>query len=225
MITMDSTQRRHDPYQTERERMVVEQIEARGVRDPRVLVALREVPRHQFVPQPLRAEAYHDHPLAIGHGQTISQPYVVALMTELAHVRPSAKVLEIGTGCGYQTALLAELAREVFSIEFVEPLAAAAARLLTDLGYHNVRVRAGDGSNGWPEEAPFDVILVTAAPQVVPDPLLEQLKIGGRLVVPEGGESQTLRVYTRTEAGFAIQDSIGVRFVPMVGAAAGAGPE
>ncbi len=215
---MEAGPRPPDPSQAERLRMVAAQVEARGVRDPRVLAALREVPRHRFVPAELRAVAYEDHPLAIGHGQTISQPYIVALMTELARVRPSGTVLEIGTGCGYQTAVLAKLAREVFSVEYVEPLATQAARVLSELGYHNVHVRAGDGSGGWPEEAPFDAIVVTAAPRRVPAALLEQLKLGGRLVAPEGDDAQVLRVYTRTETGFAKEDAIGVRFVPMVGA-------
>ncbi len=199
--------------------MVAGQIEARGVRDSRVLAALREVPRHWFVPPEARAGAYQDHPLPIGHGQTISQPFIVAIMTELARVRPMGKVLEIGTGCGYQTAVLAELAREVFSLEYVEPLAAGAARLLAELGYHNVHARAGDGAGGWPEEAPFDAIIITAAPCCVPAMLLNQLQQGGRLVVPEGGETQMLRVYTRTAEGFAVEDILPVRFVPMVGGA------
>ncbi len=212
---MDAGPRLTDPFQPERLRMVAAQVEARGVRDPRVLAAMRDVPRHRFVPLELRADAYEDHPLAIGHEQTISQPYVVALMTELAHIRPTSLVLEIGTGC--ETAVLAALTREVFSIEYIEPLATAAAHLLADLGYHNVHVRAGDGSGGWPEEAPFDAIVVTAAPKRAPEALFQQLKVGGRLVVPEGEATQVLRVYTRTETGFTREDAIGVRFVPMVG--------
>jgi len=218
-MIMDASVRPPDPLQAERERMVAEQVAARGVRDPRVLAALREVPRHLFVPRELRAEAYQDHPLDIGHGQTISQPYVVAVMTELARVRPTSTVLEIGTGCGYQTALLAHLAREVYSIEYIEALATQAARVLVELGYHNVQVRAGDGSGGWPGKAPFDAIVITAAPRRVPAALLEQLKLGGRLVAPEGGVTQVLRVYTRTETGFVVEDVLAVRFVPMVGGA------
>lgn len=203
--------------------MVGRQIEARGVRDPRVLAALRKVPRHLFVPQALRVEAYQDHPLDIGHGQTISQPYIVALMTELAHLRPTGKVLEIGTGCGYQTAVLGEMAQEVFSIEYVAALAMPSAKLLKELGYHNIQVCTGDGSTGWLDEAPFDTIIVTAAPKRVPSTLFEQLKLGGRLIVPEGEGAQTLRAYTRTSEGYAVENSIDVRFVPMVGAVAEAG--
>jgi protein-L-isoaspartate(D-aspartate) O-methyltransferase len=220
MITMDPILRHHDPFQPEREKMVGRQIEARGVRDARVLAALRKVLRHLFVPQDLRAEAYQDYPLAIGHGQTISQPYIVAVMTELARIRPNGKVLEIGTGCGYQTAVLAELAREVFSIEYVGSLAMAAAQLLKELGYHNVRVRAGDGAGGWLEEAPFDTIIVTAAPRRVPAALFEQLKLGGRLIVPDGEGVQTLRAYSRTSEGLAVENSLNVLFVPMAGAVA-----
>lgn len=220
MMTMAPIFGQSDPFHGERERMVARQIEARGVRDLRVLSAMRRVPRHLFVPSGLRAEAYQDHPLAIGHGQTISQPYVVALMTELARVRPVSKVLEIGTGCGYQTAVLAELAAEVFSVEYVEPLATQAAKLLTGHGYHNVRTRAGDGTGGWPAEAPFDAIVATAAPRWVPEPLLDQLRDGGRLVIPEGEDSQVLRVYTRSADNFTVEDSISVRFVPMMGGAA-----
>jgi protein-L-isoaspartate(D-aspartate) O-methyltransferase len=208
-----------DPFLMARENMVAQQIAARGLRDPRVLAAMRAVPRHEFVPEAERARAYEDHPLGIGHGQTISQPFVVALMTELAHPGPDAKVLEIGTGCGYQTAVLAELAREVYSIEYVAPLAQRAAKTLARLGYKNVHVRAGDGFGGWPEHAPFDAIVLTASPRQVPPPLLEQLKTGGRLVTPEGGDEQTLRVYNCLADGFAIEDVLPVRFVPMVGEA------
>jgi protein-L-isoaspartate(D-aspartate) O-methyltransferase len=208
-----------DPFLVAREKMVATQMAARGISSARVLEAMRSVPRHLFVPPEAHGEAYLDHPLPIGFGQTISQPYIVALMTELAWVGPDCKVLEIGTGCGYQTAVLAELAREVFSIEFVPALAERAAQTLAELGYQNVTVRAGDGHAGWPEQAPFDVILITAAPRQTPEVLLRQLAMDGRLVVPEGDQTQVLRVYTRTPQGYAVKESVGVRFVPMLGEA------
>lgn len=204
-----------------RERMVMvsEQIESRGVRDPRVLDAMRKVPRHEFVPADYVAQAYGDHPLPIGLDQTISQPYIVAAMTELANLGPGSKVLEIGTGSGYQAAILAELGTEVFTIEILEPLAKRAEETLRRLGYKNVHVRAGDGYKGWPEEAPFDAIVVTAAPPRVPEPLKEQLKVGGRLVVPVGEQYQELLVLTRTPKGIVERAVFPVRFVPMTGEA------
>lgn len=191
-----------------------------GIDDPDVLEAIRTVPRHEFVPGALRELAYDDRPLPIGHAQTISQPYVVALMTELARVEPGDRVLEVGTGSGYQSAVLAELSAEVWSIEIVEPLARQAAADLARLGY-DVRTRSGDGYRGWPEAAPFDAIVITAAPPAVPRPLLEQLAIGGRLVVPVGDAwgAQELVVITRTEDGFERERSIPVQFVPMTGEA------
>ena len=208
-----------DPTAAARERMVAEQIEARGVRDPRVLEAMRTVPRHEFVPQGERHRAHADHPLPIGHRQTISQPYVVALMTELAQVGPRSRVLEIGTGSGYQAAILAKVAKEVWSIEIVEPLARESAERLARLGFRNVTVRAGDGYAGWPEQAPFDAIVVTAAPPEIPQPLLDQLAVGGRLVAPVGGVSQELTVVVRTATGTKSERVGGVRFVPMTGEA------
>ncbi len=199
--------------------MVTEQIEARGVRDPRVLEALRRVPRHRFVPEAVREEAYADRPLPIGLEQTISQPYIVALMTELACIDADSKVLEIGTGSGYQAAVLAEIAREVYSIEIVAPLAERARATLSRLGYEKVHVRSGDGYRGWPEQAPFDAILVTAAPAQVPEPLKQQLAMGGRLVIPVGERHQELRVITRTQHGFRERRELFVRFVPMTGEA------
>jgi protein-L-isoaspartate(D-aspartate) O-methyltransferase len=200
-----------------RARMVETQIAARGVSDPRVLEAMRKVERHRFVPEALRGEAHGDFPLPIGHGQTISQPYIVALMTELARVRPGDRVLEIGTGSGYQAAILATLAREVYSIEIVEPLAREASERLARLGYRNVTVRAGDGYRGWPDKAPFDAIVVTAAPPRIPEPLLEQLAVGGRLVAPVGEDEQDLVLVEKTEQGLRQRRVVPVRFVPMTG--------
>ena len=199
--------------------MVAEQIAARGVSDPRVLAAMRRVPRHEFVPAELRAHAYEDHPLPIGEGQTISQPYIVALMTELASVRSGSKVLEIGTGSGYQAAVLAELAGEVYSIGIVESLADSAAERLRRLGYRSVHVRKGDGYRGWPEQAPFTAVIVTAAPPEIPLALKQQLAQGGRLVIPVGDSFQDLLVVTRTADGFATRSVAPVRFVPMTGEA------
>ncbi len=208
-----------DVFAAARLKMVTTQIEARGVRDPRVLDAMRRVERHRFVPDWLSDHAYEDRPLAIGHDQTISQPYIVALMTELARVKPGARVLEIGTGSGYQAAVLSMLAGQVHTIEIVEPLARQASARLEALGYRNVTVRAGDGYRGWPERAPFDAILVTAAPPEIPQPLLDQLAVGGRLVAPVGEGDQELVVVERTKAGNLRQRIIPVRFVPMTGEA------
>ena len=206
-------------YGVLRDRMVATQLEARGIRDPRVLTAMRTVPRHEFVPADVKALAYADSPLPIGHKQTISQPYIVALMTELAACRPDAKVLEVGTGSGYQAAVLAEVAKDVYSIEIVEPLAHQAEETLRRLGYGRVHVRTGDGYRGWPEAAPFDAILVTAAPGKVPAPLLAQLAPGGRLVIPVGEDYQMLEVHRRTDAGITVERKLPVRFVPMTGEA------
>ncbi|MDZ7372514.1 MAG: protein-L-isoaspartate(D-aspartate) O-methyltransferase [candidate division KSB1 bacterium] len=209
-----------DPYTVLRRRMVDEQIAARGVRDPRVLEAMLTVPRHEFVPSNLRDSAYDDTPLPIGYGQTISQPYIVALMTECLQLKGGEKVLEVGTGSGYQAAILAQIAGEVYSIEIVKPLAEEAAERLARLGYKNVHIRHGDGYFGWPEEAPFDGIIVTAAPEEVPQPLIDQLKPGGRLVIPVGEWSQDLVVVSKDEQGRVRRKSvIPVRFVPMTGEA------
>ena len=192
---------------------------SRGVRDPRVLDALRRVERHRFVPERLRELAYQDHPLAIGHDQTISQPYIVALMTEEARVRPGARVLEIGTGSGYQAAVLSLLAGHVYSIEIVPELAARARAVFDAHGYTTITLREGDGYRGWPEQAPFDAILVTAAPPEIPQPLLDQLAVGGRLVAPVGEGVQELVVVERTATGLQRRPVIPVRFVPMTGEA------
>jgi protein-L-isoaspartate(D-aspartate) O-methyltransferase len=200
-----------------REAMVAGQIEQRGVRDSRTLAAMRKVPRHLFVPPALAAEAYADHPLPIGHDQTISQPYIVAFMTEALGLRGGETVLEVGTGSGYQAAVLAEIAARVYTIEIVAPLAEEAGERLKRLGYRNVEVRAGDGYLGWPEKAPFDAIMVTAAAPRVPEPLKQQLKDGGRLVIPVGDEYQELIVVTKKGAAYAEDRVLPVRFVPMTG--------
>jgi protein-L-isoaspartate(D-aspartate) O-methyltransferase len=203
----------------ERERMVEEQIAGRGVRDPRVLAALRAVPRHEFVPPEQRGHAYEDRPLPIGAGQTISQPYIVAVMTELLELGGDERVLEIGTGSGYQAAVLGRLAREVYTIEIVPELASRAEADLRRLGFANVHVRQGDGYRGWPEQAPFDAIVVTAAPEHVPQPLVDQLAVGGRLVLPVGDVFQDLVLVTRDRLGVRQERLLGVRFVPMTGEA------
>jgi protein-L-isoaspartate(D-aspartate) O-methyltransferase len=200
-----------------RARMVNEQLELHGRWDPRVLAAMRTVPRHEFVPPELRDRAYDDCALPIGLGQTISQPYVVALMCQLAEIAPGDRVLEVGTGCGYQAAVLAELAAEVHTIEIIPAHAEAAAVTLARLGYGRVHWQAGDGRHGWPEAAPFDAILVAAATPEVPSDLLAELAPGGRLVAPVGGERQDLLVHRYTPRGIEVKRSIPVTFVPLTG--------
>ncbi len=204
-------------FAREREEMVATQVVARGVRDPLTLAAMRKVPRHLFVPPAGLAQAYEDHPVPIGHGQTISQPYVVAFMTEVLGLRGGETVLEVGTGCGYQAAVLAEIAGRVYTVEIVAPLAAESAERLHRLGYANVTVRAGDGYLGWPEAAPFDAIMVTAAAPRIPEPLKRQLKDGGRLIVPVGEDWQELVLVTRRGERFEERQVLPVRFVPMTG--------
>ncbi|MFW6049655.1 MAG: protein-L-isoaspartate(D-aspartate) O-methyltransferase [Myxococcota bacterium] len=211
--------RRNDGYEDARRRMVERQLRARDITDARVLRAMATVPRHRFVPEGERGAAYEDRPLSIGHDQTISQPYIVALMTQLAQVGEGDDVLEIGTGSGYQAAVLAELGAEVYSIEIVEPLGRQARKRLARLGYDGVHVRVGDGYAGWPEEAPFDAIVVTAAPPAIPDPLREQLAEGGRMVVPVGEAWQELRVLEKKGGELSERRTIPVRFVPMTGRA------
>ena len=203
----------------ERTRMVDEQIVVRGVRDPRVLEVLRAVPRHRFIPGEDRPDAYEDHPVAIGCGQTVSQPYMVALMTEWLGVAPSDRVLEVGTGSGYQTAVLARLAREVVTMERHGELLEKARKLLVSMHLENIAFVSGDGSLGFPERAPYDGILVTAAAPHVPQNLLEQLAEGGRLVIPVGPrEEQRLVRVTRVSDRFREETGIGCRFVPLLGA-------
>ena len=199
--------------------MVERQILARGISAPTVLEALDAVPRHRFVPEALSSRAYDDTPLPIGYDQTISQPYVVAYMTEAAALTPAAKVLEIGTGSGYQAAVLAEIASRVYTIEIVPELAERSRTLLADLGYDNVEVRTGDGYRGWPEEAPFDAIVVTAAPDHVPPALVEQLAVGARMVIPVGRFIQEILIVTKTVDGAVTEAVLPVRFVPMTGEA------
>jgi protein-L-isoaspartate(D-aspartate) O-methyltransferase len=208
-----------DGEATRRSRMVETQIVARGVRDPRVLAAMREVPRHLFVDPSEVSHAYDDSPVPIGASkQTVSQPYIVALMTELLDVQPNEKVLEIGTGSGYQSAVLGRLASHVYTIEIIPELANGSAERLKRLGYSNVTVREGDGYRGWPEEAPFDAIIVTAAPERIPQPLLEQLAPNGKMVIPVGGFFQELKVFQKDGQGHMTEkDILPVRFVPMTG--------
>ncbi len=214
----------------ERSAMVERQLAARGISSQAVLSAMRAVPRHRFVPASVAEHAYLDRPLPIGHQQTISQPYVVAFMTQAAGIEPGDRVLEIGTGSGYQAAVLSELLRaqgaqpgldegELWTIEIVEPLARSASAALEACGYDNVHVRTGDGYRGWSEEAPFDVILLTAAPDHVPQPLLDQLAIGGRMVLPVGDFDQEVVRIVKTESGLEREELLPVRFVPMTGEA------
>lgn len=212
-----------DRYEQARQIMVEKQIRGRGITNPRVIEAMEKVERHRFVPAAQRRAAYGDAPLPIGHGQTISQPYIVARMTELLGVGPGDKVLEIGTGSGYQAAVLAEVVGptgSVYTIEIVKPLGEQARETLAERGYGNIHVRIGDGYKGWPEQEPFDAIIVTAAPPEVPRPLLEQVKIGGRIVLPVGAVWQDLQVLTkRADGTFDRQNVLPVRFVPMTGEA------
>lgn len=215
---MSDTPGTQPDYAAQREAMVRNQIEARGVRDPRVLAAMRAVPRHHFVPDHQAGSAYHDSPLPIGQGQTISQPYIVALMTEMLELTGDEHVLEIGTGSGYQAAILGQLAAEVISVERFESLAEEAQENLSELGVDNVRVVVGDGSLGWPPKAPYDAILVTAASPEVPSPLEEQLAEGGRLVVPAGARwTQQLVRVRRVGGQIKRETTISVAFVPLIG--------
>jgi protein-L-isoaspartate(D-aspartate) O-methyltransferase len=202
----------------QRKAMVENQLRGRDIRSAAVLEVMRRVPRHLFVPPAQRGDAYGDHPLPIGHGQTISQPYIVAFMTQALDLRPTDRVLEIGTGSGYQAAVLGELVKEVYTIEIVEPLAESARATLASLGYRNVHVRAGNGYLGWPEHAPFDRVMVTAAPDAVPPALVEQLGVGGRMAIPVGGAGfQELRILRKTDKGIETVETLPVSFVPMTG--------
>lgn len=206
-----------EAWRSKARKMVNDQIKVRGVNDTAVIRAMINTPRHLFVPPAYRAQAYQDRPLPIGHGQTISQPYIVALMTELLELDGDEKVLEIGTGSGYQATILAQLAQQVYSIEVVEALAQGSEALLDSLGYNNVQIKHGDGYQGWPEYAPFDRIILTAAPKETPPKLLEQLKPGGIMVLPVGEQTQELKIISRQEDGsFSSRTEGFVRFVPMV---------
>ena len=204
-------------FATQRQRMVEQQLKPRGIKDERVLATMAKVPREEFVPVDQRGDAYEDGPLPIGYDQTISQPYIVAFMTEQLRPTPSDRVLEIGTGSGYQAAILAELMADVYTIEIVEPLAKTAEATLQRLGYSNIHLKVGDGYKGWPEEAPFDVIVVTCAPDKVPQPLVDQLKDGGRMVIPVGERfAQQLYLLEKKNGQLKESASLPVRFVPML---------
>jgi protein-L-isoaspartate(D-aspartate) O-methyltransferase len=217
---INKSESEEDRYTQLRESMVTDQIIRRGVSDKLVLSAMGKVQRHKFVPDNMKLNAYEDTPLPIGEDQTISQPsYIVALMTELLKLKGGEKVLEIGTGSGYQAAILAEITKEVYTIEIVKPLADGARERLNQLGYKNITVKYGDGYKGWKEHAPFDGIIVTAAPDHIPQPLIEQLKIGGRMVIPVGSMFQELKLLTKTEKGIIEKSIVPVKFVPMTGEA------
>ncbi|HDQ44986.1 MAG TPA: protein-L-isoaspartate(D-aspartate) O-methyltransferase [bacterium] len=196
--------------------MVSKQIAGRGVKDPRVLAAMEKVPRHLFVPDNIRSHAYEDSPLPIGYNQTISQPYIVAYMTEQLVLEGDERVLEVGTGSGYQAAVLAELVPEVYTIEIIEPLSVTAREQIEKAGFENVHFRVGDGYLGWPEAAPFDAIMITAAPRQIPETLIGQLRVGGRMIVPVGQWHQELLLITKKEKDYSVKKLLPVRFVPMV---------
>jgi protein-L-isoaspartate(D-aspartate) O-methyltransferase len=216
-VTADDAQRDRPAEWTDaRERMVRTQLRGRDIHDPRVLDVMSRVERHRFVPEAVRHDAYGDFPLPIGDGQTISQPYIVAFMTQALAIAPEHRVLEIGTGSGYQAAILAELAKDVYTIEIVPALGESARSTLDQLGYRNVHVKIGNGYLGWPEHAPFDRIIVTAAPPEIPQALVQQLRDGGRMAVPVGRDDQELRILERAGDGVKILQTLPVRFVPMV---------
>lgn len=208
-----------EDFAQQREQMVATQLESRDIQSERVLEAMKKVPRHLFMPESVRQYAYIDSPVPIDQGQTISQPYIVGLMTQTVDPKPGDRALEVGTGSGYQAAVLGELVQEVYTIEIIPDLAERAGKTLSDLGYDNVEVRQGDGYQGWPEKAPFDIILITAAPEEIPQPLIDQLDEGGRLVVPVGpqGEIQTLTLVTKIKGEVKRTYVTDVRFVPMTG--------
>ena len=214
-ISGESSNSAMEKFELQRRQMVEYQIRDRGIEDERVLAAMLQVPRHQFVDSSWMDLAYSDHPLPIGHNQTISQPYIVAYMTEAAEIATDAKVLEIGTGCGYQAAVLGEIAQEVYSIEIIPQLATRARRTLSQLGYENIEVKTGDGYQGWIEHAPYDAIIVTAAPERIPEALIDQLAINGKMVIPVGKWHQEIFVLTKTQNGTVKERTIPVRFVPM----------
>jgi protein-L-isoaspartate(D-aspartate) O-methyltransferase len=205
-----------DPWVEDRLKMVETQIVSRGIKDERVIAAMKKVPRHLFVPPEMIDYAYNDEPVPIGEGQTISQPYIVAYMTEALHLQPEDRVLEIGTGSGYQTAILAELVKEVFTVEIIASLSLRAQEVLGKLGYRNIYFKIGDGTFGWEENSPYEAIMVTAAPARIPEQLEKQLKPGGRLVIPVGSTFQDLYLVTREKDGFKRKKLLPVRFVPLI---------
>lgn len=207
-----------DHYKIARQRMIDTQLVPRGIRNKRVLEAMKKVPRHLFVDEALFSQAYSDFPLPIGEEQTISQPFIVAFMTEALEIKGNERTLELGTGSGYQTAILAELCQKVYSIERISPLANRARKVLDKLGYGNILIRIGDGTLGWKDESPFDAIIVTAGAPDIPGPLIDQLKVGGRLIIPVGGEHmQSLIRVRKTETGIEKDDMGGCRFVKLIG--------
>jgi protein-L-isoaspartate(D-aspartate) O-methyltransferase len=203
-------------YKKKREQMVEVQLRTRGIRDQRVLKAMRKIERHRFVPDNLKPNSYDDEPLPIGGGQTISQPYIVAYMTQALKLQGGERVLEIGTGSGYQAAILAELAKEVYTVEVYEKLAEKAQYILQKMGYHNIQYRVGDGTLGWKEHAPYDAVIVTAAPPKTPEPLKDQIKVGGRMIIPVGQTFQNLLLYEKTKQKMKKKKLLPVRFVPLV---------
>ena len=204
-----------EQFELQRKQMVQYQLRDRDIKDERVLTAMSKIPRHQFVSSSWRDLAYSDHPLPIGHNQTISQPYIVAYMSETAEIDPSDRVLEIGTGCGYQAAVLGELAKKVYSVEIIPQLADSARQILSELDYENIEVKTGDGYQGWAEHAPYDAIIVTAAPKHIPQALIDQLAINGKMVIPVGTWHQEIVVLTKTQDGIVEERTLAVRFVPM----------
>ncbi|MBN2367225.1 MAG: protein-L-isoaspartate(D-aspartate) O-methyltransferase [Calditrichaeota bacterium] len=206
-----------DRFRKMREKMVENQIRARGIKDKRVLEAVEEVPRHLFVPEDLKERAYGDEPLPIGSGQTISQPYIVAYMTEQLDLQPEDKVLEVGTGSGYQAAILSRLVDSVYTIEILPELSQKAQQVISELGYSNIFFKVGNGFYGWPEHAPYDAIIVTAAPENIPDPLVEQLKEGGEMIIPVGDYFQDLFLLKKEKGKIKKQKKLPVRFVPLQG--------
>jgi protein-L-isoaspartate(D-aspartate) O-methyltransferase len=216
-VGSNTENRSGDEFKDQRRRMVERQIRDRGIKNQAVLEAMMKVPRHRFVTAEYVTSAYEDHPLPIGQGQTISQPYIVAYMTEAAEISDNEKVLEIGTGSGYQAAILGELAKEVYTIEIIPELAERARRTLGDLGYKNVHVKTGNGYEGWAEYAPYDGIVVTAAPDEVPKALIDQLAMNGKMVIPVGAWNQEMMIITKTAEGIIEKRTLPVRFVPMTG--------
>ena len=218
LLAMPVSLAQDDIYKPRREKMVKQQIEARGIKDAEVIAAMKKVPRHLFVPRSSMIQSYNDYPIDIGYGQTISQPYIVAYMTELLKLKPKDKVLEVGTGSGYQAAVLAEIADKVYTIEIIEELGRMACGRLKELGYTNIVCKTGDGYNGWPEHGPYDAIIVTAAPEEIPAPLTRQLKEGGRMIVPVGPVSsvQKLILIEKKSGELISEELIPVRFVPLM---------